>query len=298
MKKISASITYRCASVLGEGALWDERQSKLLWVDIAQGHLHRFDPKSGTNETFEIGVSVGSVALEDEGDVVLAVRNGIGRYDTKSNVLEMLVTMEHENKNVRFNDGKCDPAGRFWAGTLSEDGASDIASLFCLENDLSLSCKISRVGISNGICWSPEKDTMYYIDSMSQNVVAYRYSCVDGGIHSPRVVVEIDIEEGTPDGMCVDVEGMLWVALWGGGKVIRIHPRTGNRLLEVYVPNASKVTSCAFGGENLTTLFITTARQGLTSREESEQMDAGSLFMAEVGIQGLSTNLFRASKLI
>lgn len=298
MKEIIATVAYQCDAELGEGALWDKRQSKLLWVDITQGHLHRFDPKTGGNETFAIGVPVGAVVPEEGGDVVLAVRNGFGRYDTKRGVFEMLATIEHKNQSIRFNDGKCDPSGRFWAGTLSEDGSRDVGNLFCLENDLSLTCKISGVGISNGIGWSPEKDKMYYIDSLSQKVMMYTYDNVQGNIGNPHIVTKIDIHEGTPDGMCVDSEGMLWVALWNGGKVVRIHSTTGERLNEVVVPNVSKVTSCTFGGENLTTLFITTARKGLTPHEEREQPTAGSVFSVEVEISGLQANHFKESHVV
>lgn len=293
MKEIIANVAYSCASELGEGALWDERHSKLWWVDITRGHVHLFDPKTKINKTFQLESPVGTVVQEDGGGVIVAVRNGFARYDTESGVFEMIAMVEHENSSIRFNDGKCDPSGRFWAGTLAEDGTGNVGKLFTLGNDLSVTCKISGVGISNGLGWSPSGDTMYYIDSMSQKVVAYAYDGAHGDITDPKVVAEIDSVEGTPDGMCVDEEGMLWVALWGGAKVLRIHPGTGERLCEVIVPNVQKVTSCTLGGENLTTLLITTASQGLTPHEKKEQPNAGSLFSAEVGVRGLPANLFK-----
>lgn len=293
MKEIIANVAYSYASELGEGALWDERRSKLWWVDITRGHLHLFDPKTKINKTFQLDSPVGTVVLEDGADIIVAVKNGFGRYDTESGVFEMIAMVEHENSSIRFNDGKCDPVGRFWAGTLAEDGTRNIGKLFSLGNDLSVTCKISGVGISNGLGWSPTGDKMYYIDSMSQKIVAYTYDKVRGDISDPEVVVKIDSTEGTPDGMCVDEEGMLWVALWDGGKVIRIHPESSERLCEVIVPNVKKVTSCTLGGENLTTLFITTASQGLTLSEKREQPNAGSLFVAEVGVRGLPVNLFK-----
>lgn len=293
MNVLTARLVYQYRAELGEGALWDERQGKLWWVDITSGHLHRFDPKIKTNETFEIGIPVGAVVPEEGGDVVLAVKNGFARYDTLSRTLLMLTTVEHENQSIRFNDGKCDSRGRFWAGTLAEDGTKNAGKLFCLEGDLSVSEKLPDVGISNGIGWSPRGERMYYIDSVTQKILEFLYDGETGSITNPRTVVEIETEEGTPDGMCVDREGMLWVALWDGGKVVRINPENGERLLEVQVPGVSKVTSCALGGDGQSTLFITTARQGLTPEEEEKQPNAGSLFAVDVDVEGLPTNLFR-----
>lgn len=293
MNALTARLVHQYRAELGEGALWDARHGKLLWVDITRGHLHRFDPKTKTNETFGVGIPVGAVVPEEGGDVVLAVKNGFARYDTLSRTLAMLTTVEHENPSIRFNDGKCDPEGRFWAGTLAEDGTENAGKLFCLEGNLSVSEKLSGLGISNGIGWSPSGERMYYIDSVTQKILEFSYDGESGSITEPRVVVEIETEEGTPDGMCVDREGMLWVALWDGGKVVRINPESGERLLDVLVPGVNRVTSCALGGENLNTLFITTARQGLTFNEEKEQPNAGSLFAVDAGVVGLPVNLFR-----
>lgn len=291
MNELTADLLYHIEAELGEGALWDDRSSKLLWVDILAGYVHRFNPITKVNETFEIGQPVGTVALDEDGDLVLAVKNGFARYNTTSQEFSMLKIVEHENSSIRFNDGKCDPSGRFWAGTMSQDGTPAAGNLYCLE-DLSLTQKISKVGISNGLGWSPGSDTMYYIDSASQKVLAFGYDVRTGSITSPRTVFEIEATEGTPDGMCVDADGKLWVALWGGGKVMRIDPENGERLCEVRVPNVSKVTSCALGGEDMSTLYITTARQGFTEEDIKNEPNAGSLFCADVGVRGLLTSRF------
>ncbi len=295
MKIMTANLIYPYQAELGEGALWDERISRLWWVDITNGRLHRFDPKTKVNETFEIGSPVGTVVPEEGRDVVLAIKDGFASYDTKTEKLEMLATVEHANQSVRFNDGKCDPAGRFWAGTLAQDGTVDAGDLYCLESNLTLTVKIKDVGISNGLGWNLLGDKMYYVDSLSQKVVEFSYNLKDGVITNPRTVVVFKANEGTPDGMCVDSEGMLWVALWDGSKVVRLNPENGEYLCEVHVPCVHKVTSCTLGGENLSTLFITTARQGFTSEDEKNQPDAGSLFAAEVGVRGLTANLFKRS---
>lgn len=288
-----AELVYKSTAVLGEGPLWDEKNSVLWWVDIVEGHVHRFDPETKQDKIFSIGTPVGAVTLDKDDHLILAVKDGFARYITETGTFEMLAHVIHENASVRFNDGKCDSRGRFWAGTLAEDGTRGAGKLFCLDTDFSVTEKLSDVGISNGIGWSPEGNVMYYIDSLSQQVVAFEYDVESGAITSPRTIVEIKRSEGTPDGTCVDVEGMLWVALWGGGKVVRVSPENGEVLCEVRVPGVTNVTSCAFGGKNMSTLFITTARQGLTKKEIEEQPIAGSIFLADVGVSGLFASKYK-----
>ena len=295
MISVTAALLYKYPAELGEGALWDMRTNRLLWVDITAGNLHRFDPETGVNETFSIGTSVGTVVPMKEDQCVLAVREGFMTYDMSTGVAMMIKKVTHNNPSVRFNDGKCDPYGRLWAGTLAEDGTKDVGVLYCLEPNLSIIEKRASVGISNGIGWSPDLQTMYYIDSLSQTVVSYDYDGASGAISDPQIVLTIDPEEGTPDGMCVDSEGMLFIALWDGGKVIRSNPHTGERLMEVIVPGVRKVSSCALGGEDMTTLFITTARQGFTEEDAKEQPNAGSLFSVHVGVRGLPTLSFNGN---
>lgn len=293
MKSVTAELIYSYHASLGEGALWDDRRARLWWVDITQGHLHCFDPHAKTDECFDVGSPVGTVVLDEAGDVLLAVQNGFARYDTESRELTMLKVVEHKNPSVRFNDGKCDPDGRFWAGTLAQDGTPHVGTLYCLERDLSLSTKLEGVSISNGIVWNHAKTYMYYIDTPTQQVVRYDYKNDTGEITSPQTIITIEEKAGSPDGMCIDADGMLWVALWDGGKVIRIDPEKGEIIAEVLVPHVGQITSCALGGENGTTLFITTARQGFTEKEVEEQPTAGSLFSAEVGVRGVPTARFK-----
>jgi sugar lactone lactonase YvrE len=296
MRSYTAELAHQYPATLGEGALWDERRGVLWWVDIVPGNVHCFNPTTKINETFAIGTPVGAVVLDTEGHLILAVKDGFARYNTENGVCEMLAIVPHVNESIRFNDGKCDPEGRFWAGTLAEDGPQNVGTLYCLERDFSITKKLQGVGISNGIAWSPSGDTMYYIDSVTQKVLAFQYANSTGAISHSRVVIEIPSSVGVPDGMCVDSLGMLWVALWDGGKVIQIHPVSGEILSEVVVPNVRKVTSCAFGGEDMNTLFITTARQGLTSEEERYEPHAGSLFAVPVPVSGLTTYVFHGVK--
>lgn len=293
MKIFEASLAYEAKSELGEGALWDSRIQRLWWVDILKSRLHRFDPGSGNNETFEVGSLVGTVVPEEGRAVALAVKNGFASFDPESGKLEMLAAMEHENPTIRFNDGKCDPAGRFWAGTMALGGREGAGSLFCLLGDLSVSRKIKGVSISNGLAWNPQADKMYYIDTPTQRILEFAYDNASGNISSPRVCFELKSDEGWPDGCCMDSEGRLWVAIWGEGKVLRINPATGERLAEVTVKGVRQTTSCALGGPDLSTLYITSARERFNDEDGKLQPLAGSLFSAEVGVKGLPANSFK-----
>jgi sugar lactone lactonase YvrE len=293
MQVLQAKLAYKIDSELGESALWDERFACLWWVDILKGQLHRFDPAKGENESFDLGVLVGAVAPEEGGELVLAVKNGFARYDTRLRQLEMIASMEHALPGTRFNEGRCDPGGRFWAGTIAQGAQAGAANLFCLERDLSVSRKIKGVSISNGLGWNRQADRMYYIDSPSQRILEFNYDNSSGAIHSPRVAVEVPVLEGAPDGMCVDAEGMLWVAIWGAGKVARFNPASGERLLEVKTEGAKLSSCCSLGGPDMSTLFITTARENLSVEALREQPLAGSLFSADVAVKGMTANSFK-----
>ncbi len=289
-----AALIFKASAQLGEGALWDQASSRLLWIDIPGEKVYRFDPATGMNEAWASGSPVGTVVpVEGGGSLMLAVKNGFCRLNLADGRLEMASAMEHEAPTIRFNDGKCDPAGRFWAGTMANGARPGAGNLFCLERDLSVSRKIKGVTISNGLGWSPDSRRMYYIDTPTYRVLEFQYDNDSGAISAPRTAAEFDKAEGAPDGLCVDVEGMLWVALWGGGKALRLDPATGLKLGEVRVPGAKLTTSCALGGPDLCTLFITTAREGFTPEQAAQQPDAGSLFAAQVEVPGLPANPFR-----
>jgi sugar lactone lactonase YvrE len=257
---------------LGEGPVWDSRSSTLRWVDIERGQVHRFDPAAGTDTFFEVGEDVGSVAVRAAGGLVLATRSGLytclddgGRHTLLHSV----------SSDGRFNDGKADPWGRFWAGTYV-DGPH--GALYRLDPDHSLHTIVTGVTCSNGMGWSPDGAIMYYIDTPTGGVDAFDHDPSSGAVTNRRRL--IDIDRGWPDGMTVDADGCLWVALWGGWGVQR-HAPDGRLLATVDVP-AKQVTSCAFGGD---TLYITTARVGLS--DFGDQPEAGALFACDPGVAGL-----------
>ncbi len=253
-------------SELGEGAIWDYKTGELLWIDITGKILNFYNPKTDFNKAMFTGQMIGTVVPEESGQVLVALQHGIYQLDPQTGSKKLIVDPEKDIPNNRFNDGKCDPAGRFWAGTMDLDIKTGAAALYRLDPDSTIHKMIDSVSISNGIVWSLDSKKMYYIDSPTQKVMAYDYNNETGEISNPTVAVDIPVETGLPDGMTIDADGNLWVALYGGAAVGCWNPNTGKLLRKINVP-AKNVTSCAFGDDDLGTLYITTARQE-TSDEE------------------------------
>lgn len=280
-----ALIDHRC--ILGEGVLWDEKRDIVVWVDIEQGKIHEYSSSTEKHDVIEVNQKIGTIAICDNGDYIAAMQNGIGFINRDNYEIKMIADPESDIPGNRFNDGKCDPAGRFWAGTMSELEEPHAGHLYVLNKDLSIERKIEGVTVSNGMAWDVKRRLFYYIDSPTQSVVAFDYDIRSGQIKNKRVVIKIPEKEGSPDGMTMDSEGMLWVALWDGWKVGRWDPFTGKKLYEIKLP-ASKVTSCTFGGKHLDSLYITTAKIGLSKEDLVKQPLAGSLFvLPHCGFKGM-----------
>jgi len=275
-------------SGLGEGPVWSHTRERLYWVDIDAGLVHSFDPVTGNNYTWNAGVKVGAVVPRSEkagGGLVLATEKGFALFEGEDKGPEYIVDPEADNPDTRFNDGKCDPAGRFWAGTMSYSRTRGAANLWCLDKDHSVAKWVTGVTVSNGIAWSLDQKTMYYIDSNEFAVVAFEYDRDSGAIADPKPVVIVPQEMGKPDGMCIDAEGKLWVALFRGGVVARWDPDDGSLLEMVKIP-ALHVTACAFGGKDMNTLYVTTAREPADSQQLAKYPQAGGLFALEPDVKG------------
>ncbi len=276
-------------ALLGEGPVWHE--NKLYWVDIAGKAVHVYDPESEHDHVIQLDQEVGAVAPRQGGGLVAALENGFALLDLDTGKTTMIVDPEEGDPRTQFNDGKCDPAGNFWAGTMGRKEEQGLGSLYMLRPDGTYEKRISGVTISNGICWDRDGTTMYYIDTPTQVVVAYDYDLSSGNIQNPRVAVQIDPQEGQPDGMTIDERGFLWIALWGGSAVVCYDPTTGKRIDQVELP-VSLVTSCTFGGDDLQDLYITSARIGLNENELAKQPLAGSLFKTRLKVKGLPASLY------
>ena len=269
------------ACTLGEGPIWEAANSRVLWVDIHEGNIHEWHSTDQRHVITHMGVKVGAIALDIRGNLVAATARGFAHVRLGDGSISYIADPESHLPDNRFNDGKCDPAGRFCAGTM--DGVNDTpgaGSLYTLEYDGSVSLKITGVSCSNGLAWSADNRVFYYIDTPTREVAAYDYTNETGAITNRRVVIVIPEEDGVPDGMTIDTDGMLWIACWGGWKVARWNPHTGRKLMEINLP-VSLVTCCTFGGDNLNDLYITTAKTGLSDTELAAQPLAGSLFVVK-----------------
>jgi sugar lactone lactonase YvrE len=287
---IDAQLAFDARCTLGEGPVWDEESGALLWADILQSRVHRWEPESDRHGIIDTGSPVGAVALRSGGGLALALEDGFAQSDPGKDTVRLIAPVGSDDPDSRFNDGKCDPMGRFWAGTMTYDVTPGAGSLYRLETDMTVTEVLDRVTISNGLAWTSDQTTMYYIDTPTQRVDAFDYDPSTGTIGNRRTLVEIPTDAGAPDGMAIDEEDHLWVALWGGWAVHRYRP---NGVLDriVALPVAL-VTSCAFGGPDLSDLYITSARVELDQRALTKQLHAGSVFRCRPGVRGRRAHRF------
>ncbi len=273
-------------SQLGEGPVWDARNRALCWVDITSGHIHEYRLNDQSHRTLEMGEMVGAVALLPNGDFLAALQSGLALIDRESGARKPLCHPEVAKPGNRYNDGKCDPAGRFWVGTMALDESPGAGSLYLLHPDLTTERKVEEVSISNGLAWSADRRTLYYIDSPARQVQAFDFDPDSGNLSNRRVALSIPESEGSPDGMTIDREGMLWIAHWDGWQVARWDPGSGKKLVGWKLP-AARITSCTFGGEGLSDLHVTSARVGLSAKDLRAQPLAGAVFVFKnCGVRG------------
>ena len=266
-------------SLLGEGPIWDHRTEQLAWVDILGGFVHSTDVTDGTTTTLSIGPPVGAIALVGETDRLLALQDGFALLsDGKLGQVESVA-----GPGMRMNDGAMDAAGRFLAGSMALDSAANAGALYSRSPDGQVTKLMEGLTISNGIGWSTDGSTMYYVDSAEQRVDILDYDLSTGLVANRRPFVAVDPDDGTPDGLTVDSEGCIWVAIWGGGQVRRFAP-DGALIDTLHFP-ARRTSACAFGGPNLDRLFVTSAAAGATPLT-SDPLD-GALFVVDPGCSGL-----------
>jgi len=273
-------------ALLGEGPVWDARRGVLHWVDIEGFLVHTYDPRSGRDRAVPVGEHVGCVAPRARGGLVVALRSGLAVLDPETGAVEPRIAPPGHPPELRFNDGKTDPEGRLWAGTMELAFRPGAASLWRLDADWSLHRMVEGVTISNGLAWSRDAATLYYIDTSTRAVVAFDYDRATGAIAGRRVVIRVPEAMGFPDGMAIDASDNLWIAQWDGGCVGGWDPRRGRLLERIELP-ARRVTSCAFGGPRLDELYVTTARQGLDAKTLAREPLSGGLFRVRPGAQGL-----------
>ncbi len=291
MKLSATQLLLNAQAALGEGPAWDSARNCLYWVDIHAGHLHQYDPKNNLDEKIELDAPLGCVAPAHSGNLILGLRHHIASLNLDTVKLTILASPEAHLPGNRFNDGKCGPDGRFLAGTMDNREIEASGALYSYAPNGTLKPLVSGVRISNGLAWSHDHKTLYYIDTPTFNVMAYDYDLASGEIGNPRVAISIPPRLGFPDGMTSDTSGRLWVAMWGGAAVTVWNPASGQLLEHLAIP-AKNVTSCVFGGPNGSDLFVTSARQGLSPADLAEYPLTGGLFRIQTNVEGMPTFVF------
>ena len=281
-------------AVLGESPVWSPGEAALYWVDINNPTVHRLDPATGERERWFVETEIGSIGLAGPGRLVAGLRTGVHYFDLETGGIEKICDPEGEgrfNEN-RMNDGKVDRAGRFWVGTMNDPGHKPQGTLWRIDADGKAEATMGEIRIPNALCWSPDSATMYFTDSYSHRIWAFDFDLDSGTFENKRVFASIPEDDGVPDGATVDEEGFVWCAHMFGGRVSRFAPDgTVDRTIALPVP---QVTSCAFGGPELATLYVTTASLRMDRAALSQQPLAGALFAADPGVRGLPEPVFGA----
>ena len=280
MATITAELAYDGKAELAEGPVWHE--GALWWVDIFAGTLNRLDSSTGINSSRSTGDFLGAAVPTSRGDWLLARRHQIVRMDWWTGQAETLATLDGPQHRLRFNDGKCDPRGRFLVGTMHRDSKPGTAALHQFSGGR-LKPMLDGITISNGMDWSPDGTRFYYADSPTGRVDVFDYDPATGAMANRRPLIKV--RKGVPDGLCCDRDGNIWLALWEGGAVACFDGQSGALLERIKLP-VDKVTSCCFGGDKLDRLFITTAWEGNTRARRDAEPLAGGIFVAQPGVSG------------
>lgn len=294
MPDVLPSLLHDARATLGEGPVWDARRGVLWWVDIKQRTLHAFRPDPGglsgvAERQWSLPGQIGCLGLWGEDRLILALEDGIYGFDPATATLARHGTLAPEAGATRFNDGKVDPTGRFWAGTLDDSTYPATGALYSIDSSGRHQRRLSGICCSNGIGWAHDGKTMYFTDSMRRVIWAFDFDPETGAITRQRDFAHIPVP-AVPDGLAVDAEGCVWSALWDGSAVARFAP-DGRQIASVLMP-VERPTSCAFGGPDMRTLFITSASIGLSPAKLDKSPASGGLFAVRTDAPGVPVAQF------
>ena len=288
------SFPFECAldvkASLGECPVWSVDEQALYWVDINAPSLNRLDPATGLNTTWPMPQSIGCFALREQGGFVVALRDGIWLASRNGKLERKVAEAPYDPAHHRFNDGRADARGRLWAGSMNEKRDASTAKLYRLDPDFTLTSVIPGLMVSNGLAWSPDGRTLYHTDTPTRTINAWDFDAATGAIANHRIFAQFTGETDRPDGAAVDRDGCYWSAFYRGGKIVRISPR-GETLSEFPLP-AMCPTMCAFGGPDLKTVYVTTARQRRELDELARLPQSGGIFAMRVDVPGMAEPKF------
>jgi len=279
-----------CKDVLGESPVWHAAESSLYWIDVARTLLHRLELPSGRHDQWNVGKPIGSFVLRASGGLLVAFRNTLAFMDEPGAPPRPFSPAGLALGESRFNDGKCDRQGRFWVGTMDRNVKNPIGNLYRLDADLSLHSIDQGFIISNGPCFSPDGNSLYFNDSRQQVTWRYTIDPVSGAASPRSRLVDWGGFTGRPDGATVDAEGGLWVAEVHGRRIVRFTP-DGQVDRAIEVP-CERPTSVCFGGPDMQTMFITTSTLTLKEQDLQREPLTGGLFAVDAGVRGLAETAF------
>lgn len=285
--------TIPCKNILGEGVQWNPKDQCVWWTDIAAAKLYRYSPAQKKLDVWDTPEPLGCFAfVEGDSRLLLALATGFAWFDLELHKCEWIARPELTIAGNRFNDGRVDRQGRFWSGTTVEQQHVDgqVAALYCLDRQQQVTRHLEGLKISNTLCWSPDSKKLYHADSPNHRIDVYDFDPQKGQLSNKKIFAQMPpgIE---PDGACIDAEGYLWNAQWGGGRVVRYSPAGDvERVLNLPV---TQPTCAALGGPDMNWLFVTSARKGLDEAQSEAQPDAGALFIYQTDVSGLPEEWYR-----
>ena len=274
---------------LGEGPYWDNAQQELYFVDITKKQVKIFTPADSSVKTIQFDQVVSAVFLDQESELIVAARDGVFTASQDGALKTLLAPIEPDDSSIRTNDAKCDSTGRMWVGTMAFDFTPGVAALFSLDST-GLREVVPELTIANGMGWSRDQKSMYFIDSPTGRVDIFDCNLQSGELKNRRPLITFDVAAGIPDGLTTDEDGGIWVAFFGGGEVRRFDP--SGELTHVVTLPVKQVTSCCFGGKDMSELFITTARYAMNAESLAKEPLAGSLFKIITTFKGSKSNRY------